>query len=200
MDAEADRGARTAPSAAAGSTTPRRARPIRSFSRASQAAAERAGRAAEAPGGLIEGETLEVAEDHRQAESLGQAVDLAVEGLGLLAVDGGPVGRRGRRLGRGARARAGTSHRVVLLPPLSAGDLLPHAPRRPGGDAIEPVAQQLGVADRASLLGQDQESGLEGVLGVLDVAEELSADAQDHRPMPAHQRREGGLAGRVVPG
>ncbi len=106
MDAEADRGARTAPSAAAGKhdAAAGQADP-ELLPRPGQPAAERAGRASEATGGLVEGEALEVAEHHRQPEGLGQAVDLAVEGLGLLAVDRRPVGRRGRRLGRGERAR-----------------------------------------------------------------------------------------------
>ncbi len=47
-----------------------------------------------------------------------------MEGLGLLAVDGRPVGRRAVG-GRGARARSRASHRVALLPPSPADDLLP---------------------------------------------------------------------------
>ena len=62
-------------------------------------------------------------------------------------------------------------------------------------DAIEPVAQQVGVADRPGLAGQDEEDGLEGVLGMVAVAQELAADAQHHRPVPCHQGGEGGLAG-----
>ncbi len=81
--------------------------------RPGQPAAERPGRASEPPGGLVEGEALEVAEHHRQSEGARQAVDLAVDGLGLLAVDRRPVGRRGRRLGRDARARTGTAHREL---------------------------------------------------------------------------------------
>jgi hypothetical protein len=130
-----------------------------------------------------------------------------VDGLGLLAVDRRPVGRRGRRLGRGGRERArtrrrtrtGTLHGVVLLPPPPAGDLLPRAPRRPDRHPVQPVAQQVGVADRTGLAGQDEEDGLEGVLGMLRVAQDLAADAQHHRTVPAHQRRERGLAGRVAP-
>ena len=34
---------------------------------------------------------------------------------------------------------------------------------------------------------------------MLHVAEELTADAQDHRTVPTHQRRERSLAGRVAP-
>ena len=122
-----------------------------------------------------------------------------MDGLGLLAVDRRPVGRRGRRLGRVARARTGTTHRVALLSPAPTGDLLPRAPRRPDRDPVEPVAQQVGIADRSRPPGQDQKHGLEGVLGMLHVAQELAADAQHHRPVPAHQGGEGGLAGRLAP-
>ena len=34
---------------------------------------------------------------------------------------------------------------------------------------------------------------------MLRVAQELPADAQDHRPVPRHQRGESGLAGRFTP-
>ena len=34
---------------------------------------------------------------------------------------------------------------------------------------------------------------------MLRVAQELPADAQHHRPVPRHQRGEGGLAGRLAP-
>ena len=66
-------------------------------------------------------------------------------------------------------------------------------------DPIEPVSQQVGVADRAGLAGQDEEDGLEGVLGMVPVAQELAADAQDHGPVPRHQRGEGGFAGGIAP-
>ena len=67
---------------------------------------------------------------------------------------------------------------------------------RCGCDAIEPGGEPVGVAERAGLAGQDEEGGLEGVLGELVVAQELSADAQDHRAMAGNQRGEGGLVGR----
>ena len=40
---------------------------------------------------------------------------------------------------------------------------------------------------------EDDERGLEGVLGVLVVAEGPAAHAEDHRPVPADQLAEGGL-------
>jgi hypothetical protein len=38
-----------------------------------------------------------------------------------------------------------------------------------------------------------EEGCLEGVLGEVVIAEELSADAQHHRTVPCHERGEGGL-------
>ena len=148
MDAEADRGRQDGASAAAGRATPRRARPILSFSRArARRLRSVPGRAAEPPGGLVEREALEVAEHHRQAEGPRQAVDLAVDGLGLLAVDRRPVGRRGRRPGQFARAGP-----EPLITPSSSRRrrraICCRAPGRPDRDPVQPVAQQVGVADR----------------------------------------------------
>src|SRR5262249_13700300 len=47
--------------------------------------------------------------------------------------------------------------------------------------------------ERRGLAAQNNEGGLEGVLGVGLVAEDAAADAQHHRTMSAHQRREGRL-------
>ena len=86
-------GASTAPKAAAGRATPpaNQADP-KLFAGASQAAAESSRRAAEATCGLVEGEALEVAKHHGKAEYSRQAVDLAMNGLGLLTIDCRPVG------------------------------------------------------------------------------------------------------------
>ena len=65
--------------------------------------------------------------------------------------------------------------------------------RRPASDPIEPVAQQVRIADRAGFLRQDEERGLKGILGVVRIAQEALAHAQDHRSVSRHQRREGGL-------
>ena len=53
------------------------------------------------------------------------------------------------------------------------------------------------MADRAGLLGQDQEGCLEGILRVVVVTEYGPADAQDHRPVPLHQSSEGCLVALV---
>ena len=47
--------------------------------------------------------------------------------------------------------------------------------------------------DRRGFSGQDQERGLERVVGAVDIAEELPAHLQDHATMAFDQRRERGL-------
>jgi hypothetical protein len=50
------------------------------------------------------------------------------------------------------------------------------------------------------LAGQDEEDGLEYVLGMMPVAHELVADAQDHGPVPSHQSGEGDFTGGIAAG
>src|SRR5262249_37229941 len=49
------------------------------------------------------------------------------------------------------------------------------------------------LAKRGRLANQDQEGGLEGVLGVLVGAEDAAANAPDHGAMPLHQGGKGCL-------
>ena len=67
----------------------------------------------------------------------------------------------------------------------------------PACHSVKPTGQGIGLPHRAGFTGQHQERGLEGVVGVLRVAEDLPADAEDHRPVALHQRREGRLVGSV---
>ncbi len=121
MDAEADRAPGWRPARPRAARRRGESGRRRSFSRgAGQPAVERAGRAAEPPCGLVEGEALEVAEHDRQPEGPRQAVDLVVEGLGLLAVDRRPVGRRGRRLE--PRTQPASSSASSSSPPPPAGE------------------------------------------------------------------------------
>jgi hypothetical protein len=61
------------------------------------------------------------------------------------------------------------------------------------GDAVQETWQRGGVADGGGPAGQDEEGGLEDVLGVLLVAQRPPADAPDMGAVPGHQRREGRL-------
>jgi len=52
-------------------------------------------------------------------------------------------------------------------------------------------------ADRTGLSGEHQESRLEGVLGIVPVAEHAPADAEHQRSVPADQRGKGALFARA---
>ncbi len=123
-----------------------------------------------------------------------------MEGLGLLAGQGPLFGRLDhRRLDRDARTRTGMPHGVALLVPATASEPSPRLASRTEGDPIQPVRQQVGISDRPGPAGQDQEDGLEGVLGMVAVAQDLAADVQDHRPVTRHQGGEGGFAAGIAP-
>ena len=62
---------------------------------------------------------------------------------------------------------------------------------------MQPAAELALRPGRAGLPGQDEEGRLEGVLGVVRIAEDAPADGQDHRPVSRDQGREGRL---VAPG
>jgi hypothetical protein len=61
------------------------------------------------------------------------------------------------------------------------------------GDPMEPGTQRVPNPERAGLLDQDEESGLEGILNIIRIAECAAADAQDHRPVPLYKGCEGQL-------
>src|SRR5262249_7249931 len=48
----------------------------------------------------------------------------------------------------------------------------------------QPAADRLTFADGAGLAGEDEEGGLEGVLGVVRVAKETQTEIEYHRPVP----------------
>ncbi len=58
---------------------------------------------------------------------------------------------------------------------------------------MEPGPQGVAHPERPGLADQHQERGLEGILGMMRIAEDGQADAPDHRAMPLHQRGEGQL-------
>ena len=66
------------------------------------------------------------------------------------------------------------------------------------GDAVEPAPDRFPVADGGGAADEDQEGGLEGVLGVVLVAEDRTADAEDHRPVTLEQGGERRLRGLVA--
>src|SRR5262245_17214386 len=59
------------------------------------------------------------------------------------------------------------------------------------GDTVQPVAERTLRTDGGRLAEQHHESGLEGGLGVLIMAEDSFAHAPDHRGVPPYERSEG---------
>jgi hypothetical protein len=59
-------------------------------------------------------------------------------------------------------------------------------------DAVEPAAQRFLPGDRPGLAGEDEEGRLEGVLGVVRVAQHPLADAEHRGPVAPHQGRKRG--------
>src|SRR5439155_23263691 len=55
---------------------------------------------------------------------------------------------------------------------------------------VQPTADRPAPADGAGLADERQESGLEGVLGILPVAEHSLADTEHHRSVPPDQHLE----------
>jgi hypothetical protein len=86
------------------------------------------------------------------------------------------------------------AHGSVLLGPGDLGLSPPSAVgRQPGlgrdsvGDPVQPPTQGQPLANRPGPPGQDQERGLEGVLGVVFVAQDVPTDAVHERPVPLDQ-------------
>ena len=145
----------------------------------------------ETAGRLVDGQALEVAEHDWQPESARQALDLFVQQFGLFAGQerllGGWVGDIWDCV----------QHRGRFL--VAALAIAPGVPGRAQRNAVEPVAQHIGVADGVRLLGQNQEDGLEGVFGVVTIMQKVGADAEDHWPVAQDECRERGLADGVAP-
>src|SRR4051812_34445566 len=60
---------------------------------------------------------------------------------------------------------------------------------------MEPGAERVPYPELGRLATQDEEGGLKGILSLILVVEDLTADAKHHRPMPLHQSSECGLSG-----
>jgi hypothetical protein len=91
--------------------------------------------------------------------------------------------------------------RPVPLVPRPAEGLAPGLAGHAEGDPVQEAAQRLSFADRRCLAGQHQEGRLKSVLDIMGLPQQAAANADDHRPMPLHQRGKGifVLAGGVTP-
>ena len=146
-----------------------------------QPALDRPDRASEVPRRLLVAAALDVAEHDRHPVAVREPVDLRVDQAGELFADS-------------ISSRVSVRHRdrpPFGRPPPTGRD--PGADRGAAGDPMEPGTQRVAHPERAGPPHQDQERGLEGVLGVVVVAEDRAADPPDHRAVPIDQGREGQL-------
>ena len=131
-------------------------------------------RPAQFAGGLLARLALHVAQHDRQTMLLGEAVDLAVEqGEPFAVARRDPARHVFERFLLGATADA---HGLGLQ-----GNAI--------SDAVEPGADALPRHDCGGLADEDEKGGLEGVVGVVHVAEDAAANAEHHRSMAAHDGR-----------
>jgi len=90
---------------------------------------------------------------------------------------------------RRSRAASGGPRLALLSPDLVGAGAEGEAIR----DLVEPAAQPLVAHQGRGLARQDEEGGLEGVLGAVNVVQHAAADAEDQRPVTAHQHLDGGF-------
>ncbi len=65
--------------------------------------------------------------------------------------------------------------------------------RDPEGHSVKPGTERVSDPERARLADEHQESGLEGVVDIMRVAQHSLADAEHHRPVAFSQSCESGL-------
>ena len=144
-----------------------------------QAAADGSHRPLQSGGGLVMGQSLEVAEHDRHSVFLRQPIDFLVD--------------RGHILGR-CLQRLGLLFRNQFQ--LAVGPLLPNSPanetgpgsgRDPEGHSVQPAPERVSAANRTGPAGQHQEDRLEGVVGLVTITQNLPANPVNHRPMPLDQ-------------
>ena len=145
-------------------------------------------RAAQDLRGLLVRLAFEVTQHQGSAVPLGQSLEFLLQGDDQLA--------RGRGVALGTGPASGGLRFALQPPGLVGADAKGQAVR----DGVQPVPQRLAAVKRRGLAHQDEECGLEGILGGLIVVQHAAADAEDHRSVPSHQRLEGQLValGRVT--
>ena len=124
---------------------------------------------------LVARQPLEVAEDDRQAEPIGEPLDLLVQDRAEI------VGSPGLDAPQPARG---------LFDFAAAGGGGPGLERRPIRHPVQPGPHRIPAADRTRLAEQQHERGLERVVGRIQVLQDGPAGVQHQRPVPCHQRGE----------
>ena len=122
------------------------------------------------------GQAAEVAEDDYRTERLGESGHFGVEGGQHLGFRGVDRVRRGL-IGDDPATLSATA--AVAVGPDFRGDL--------SADAVQPATERVVDPVRPASADQDQERGLEGVVGVGRVVEDSSANAPDHRAVAENQ-------------
>jgi hypothetical protein len=131
-----------------------------------QPAGDRPFRTAEFSGGLLAPLALQVAQDDGRPVAFGKCGQLPIKHLPQV------VASRGRRL----HPRGGP--RLLRTPP---GHRSPSLQGRPVGHTVQPGPEARPLVDRRRPADEDEEGGLEGVLGVVIVAQDATADPEHHR-------------------
>ena len=129
--------------------------------------------------GHLASQPFEVAEDDWLAELLRKPIEL------LMHLETGTV------FARGSIVRVAHPHRAsppLMRPPPGGGR--PRLGRSMECDPVEPARERATAPDRPRPLGEGQENRLRCILGIVRVAQNLTAHAVDHRPMTLDQRRE----------
>jgi hypothetical protein len=128
---------------------------------------------------------LEVAEHDWQAKLLRQPRNLLVQPGAPIVVTSSLFARNN------GRQVIHLSHQGLLT--RAVDTRLDGDPMR---DAMQPAPDRIPAPDRAGPANQDQKRRLERILDLGRILQDGSADGQDHRPVPPHQRRERSLVPR----
>src|SRR5258708_3203319 len=133
------------------------------------------------PRGGFVGQALQITEQDRLAEPLGQSIDLLMDDLPELAAIHFVFRLRARH--------PDTSTLPLGRAPSGRLDLQSYGQAM--SDAMEPVTQRLTLADRGRAAGEKQKRGLERILNVMWPLEYLTADPENPRRMTDHKGLEG---------
>ncbi len=136
-------------------------------------------RPVELPGRLVVRHPLEVAQLDRAPVLRRQPVQLLTHGVAEV-----PEFHLAHRI-------IGRRRQGSVDPGSSSLGLGPGPTRDAVSDPVEPAAERPVHPHRSGLADENEEGGLEGVLGLVGVAEHAVADPPDHRSVPIHQGREG---------
>ena len=169
MDAEGRTGARDGVADCGQDDTPPGQADPELLARADQPAVERAARTSEAAGGLVEGEALEVAEDQWQPRGRGQRDRFRAWSASACSRSMAPAGRPAGPSARSRRTRPKQGPLIAWSSSRRRWRTTCCAQRkRPSGwRFVEPVAQQVGVADQIGRTRPGLEHRPEGVHGDL---------------------------------